>query len=80
MERSIEDSSQNQYEKVALDGVLKGNQSADDEFIKYVWNKKTKRLEKKDMRDAANLGKIDAKKFQNFSKVNQKSKILCMQL
>ena len=48
--------------------------------MKYVWNKKTKRLERRDMRTTTNFEKIDKKKFENFSKVNQKSKILCMQL
>ena len=51
-----------------------------EQFIKYVWNKKTKRLERKDMRQAANFVNSDKRKFENFSKVNERSKILCMQL
>lgn len=54
--------------------------SDQDKFIKYVWNKKTKRLEKRDMRAMANLERVDKEKFEKFSKVNMKSKILCMQL
>lgn len=50
----------------------------DEEFVKYVWNKKTKRLEKRDMRLTTNFDKINKKKFENFIKVNQKSKVLNM--
>lgn len=50
----------------------------DEEFVKYVWNKKTKRLERRDMRLTTNFDKIDKKKFENFIKVNQKSKVLNM--
>ncbi len=42
----------------------------DDQFVKYVWNKKTKRLEKRDMRLTTNFEKIDKKKFENFVKIN----------
>ena len=45
-----------------------------------MWNKKTKRLEKRDIRLTTNFEKIDKKKFENFIKVNQKSKVLSMQL
>lgn len=48
-----------------------------DQFMKYVWNKQTKRLEKRDMRIALN-DKIDKRKYNNFSKVNEKSRVLCM--
>lgn len=55
-------------------------QPGDEEFVKYVWNKKTKRLERRDMRLTTNFDKINKKKFENFIKVNQKSKVLNMQL
>lgn len=50
----------------------------DEEFVKYVWNKKTKRLERRDLRVTTNFDKINKKKFENFIKVNQKSKVLNM--
>jgi hypothetical protein len=54
--------------------------AADDAFVKYVWNKKTKRLERRDLRLTANL-KTEGEviKFDKFVKVNEKSKILSMQ-
>lgn len=48
----------------------------DAKFIKYVWNKKTKRLEKRDIRQS-NLETIDKYKFERFERVNKKSKVLC---
>eukprot|EP00347_Sterkiella_histriomuscorum_P004719 403359372 len=53
-----------------------GETDEDSKYIKYVWNKKTKRLEKRDLRNS-NLENIDKKKFEKFQKVNQKSKVLC---
>ncbi len=54
--------------------------NVDSEFVKYVWNKKTKRLEQRDIRHTANLDMSEMRKFELFTKVNEKSKILCMQL
>jgi len=48
----------------------------DAKFIKYVWNKKTKRLEKRDIRQS-NLETIDKSKFERFERVNKKSRVLC---
>jgi hypothetical protein len=53
----------------------------DDAFVKFVWNKKTKRLDRRDLRLTANLKTNEEKhKFEKFVKVNEKSKILSMQL
>ena len=51
----------------------------DHKYVRYVWNKKTKRLEKRDLR-LTNLETIDRGKFEKFQKVNHKSKVLCSQL
>jgi hypothetical protein len=51
----------------------------DDAFVKFVWNKKTKRLDRRDLRLTANLKTNEEKyKFEKFVKVNEKSKILSM--
>ena len=57
---------------------MKSNETTDEDskYIKYVWNKRTKRLEKRDLRQT-NLESIDKYKFERFEKVNQKSKVLC---
>jgi len=53
----------------------------DEAFVKFVWNKKTKRLERRDLRALANLKTDDERqKFEKFIKVNEKSKVLSMQL
>jgi hypothetical protein len=36
-----------------------GEQAEDSQFVKFVWNKKTKRLERRDMRTTTNFEKID---------------------
>jgi len=52
----------------------------DSQFVKYVWNKKTKRMEMRDIRHTVTLNSEEMRKFQHFSRINEKSKVLCMQL